>query len=106
MFFSLLNANLRKEMSYLLISQVTTMDEASKEGSVFVTTTGCKDIICDRHFLNMKDDSIVCNIGHFDCEIQVQWLEKNAVEKINVKPQVSTIFRTSFRFDDDLKITL
>lgn len=64
------------------------MDEASKEGNVFVTTTGCKDIICDRHFLNMKNDSIVCNIGHFDCEVQVSWLEKNAVEKVNVKPQV------------------
>ncbi|KAK7605336.1 hypothetical protein V9T40_007194 [Parthenolecanium corni] len=68
--------------------EVTTMDEASKEGNVFVTTTGCKDIICDRHFLNMKEDSVVCNIGHFDCEVQVDWLEKNAVKKVNIKPQV------------------
>lgn len=64
------------------------MEEASKEGQIFVTTTGCKDVICGPHFLNMKDDSIVCNIGHFDCEIQVDWLEKNAVKKVNIKPQV------------------
>lgn len=68
--------------------EVTTMDEASNEASIFVTTTGCKDIIVGHHFENMKDDSIVCNIGHFDCELQVSWLEKNAVEKINIKPQV------------------
>ena len=64
------------------------MEEASKKGQIFVTTTGCKDIITGEHFLNMPNDSIVCNIGHFDCEIQVEWLEKNAVEKINIKPQV------------------
>lgn len=68
--------------------EVTTMEEASKEATIYVTTTGCEDIITGEHFSNMKDDSIVCNIGHFDCEISVAWLEKNAVEKINVKPQV------------------
>lgn len=68
--------------------EVTTMDEASKEGQIFVTTTGCKSIILEQHFLNMRDDSIVCNIGHFDCEIDVAWLEKNAKNKVNIKPQV------------------
>lgn len=68
--------------------EVTTMDEASKEGQIFVTTTGCKDIILSRHFMNMRNDSIVCNIGHFDCEIDVSWLEKNAKSKTNIKPQV------------------
>ncbi|KAJ8687710.1 hypothetical protein QAD02_023504 [Eretmocerus hayati] len=68
--------------------EVTTMDEASKKGQIFVTTTGCKDIITGDHFLNMPNDAIVCNIGHFDCEIQVAWLEKNKVEKTNIKPQV------------------
>nr|QBH73868.1 adenosylhomocysteinase [Encarsia formosa] len=68
--------------------EVTTMEEASKKGQIFVTTTGCKDIITGDHFLNMPNDAIVCNIGHFDCEIQVAWLEKNAVEKTNIKPQV------------------
>ncbi|KAM6947222.1 adenosylhomocysteinase B-like [Lycodopsis pacificus] len=64
------------------------MDEASKEGNIFVTTTGCEDIIQGHHFENMKDDAIVCNIGHFDCEIDIGWLAKNAAEKINIKPQV------------------
>lgn len=68
------------------------MEEASKEGSIFVTTTGCRDIIKGEHILNMKNDSIICNIGHFDCEIDVSWLEKNNIEKTNIKPQVCTTF--------------
>ncbi|XP_062897009.1 adenosylhomocysteinase [Mobula hypostoma] len=68
--------------------EVTTMDEACKEGNIFVTTTGCKDIIVGRHFEQMKDDSIVCNIGHFDIELDVKWLTKNAAKKVNIKPQV------------------
>lgn len=68
--------------------EVTTMDEAVKEANIFVTSTGCTDIIMGHHFEQMKDDAIVCNIGHFDCEIAVSWLNKNAVEKINIKPQV------------------
>lgn len=68
--------------------EVTTMDEACKEGNIFVTTTGCKDIIVGRHFEQMKDDAIVCNIGHFDIELDVKWLAKNAAKKVNIKPQV------------------
>ncbi|CAL9703835.1 unnamed protein product [Knipowitschia caucasica] len=68
--------------------EVTTMDEACQEGNIFVTTTGCEDIINGHHFEQMKDDAIVCNIGHFDCEIDVDWLNKNCAAKINVKPQV------------------
>ncbi|TRY95307.1 hypothetical protein DNTS_009049 [Danionella cerebrum] len=68
--------------------EVTTMDEASKEGNIFVTTTGCEDILLGRHFENMKDDSIVCNIGHFDCEIDMKWLNEHAAQKVNIKPQV------------------
>ncbi|XP_011301145.1 adenosylhomocysteinase [Fopius arisanus] len=68
--------------------EVTTMEEAAPKAQIFVTTTGCKDIITGSHFESMPDDAIVCNIGHFDCEIQVSWLEKNAVEKVNIKPQV------------------
>ncbi|PSN54773.1 Adenosylhomocysteinase A [Blattella germanica] len=68
--------------------EVTTMEEACKEGQIFVTATGCADIITEDHFLKMHNDAIVCNIGHFDCEIQISWLEKNAVEKKNIKPQV------------------
>lgn len=68
--------------------EVTTMEDASKRAQIFVTTTGCKDIITGEHFVNMRNDSIVCNIGHFDIEIDVKWLQTNAVEKVNVKPQV------------------
>jgi hypothetical protein len=67
--------------------EVTTMDEAAKEGNIFVTTTGCKDIITAKHFEAMQEDAIVCNIGHFDCEIDVAWLNKTA-KKDTVKPQV------------------
>lgn len=68
--------------------EVTTVDDACKEASIYVTTTGCKDIVTGKHYEQMNDDSIVCNIGHFNCELQVAWLEKNAVEKVNIKPQV------------------
>jgi adenosylhomocysteinase len=68
--------------------EVTTMEEAVKEGNIFVTTTGCRDIITGEHFPHMKDDAIVCNIGHFDIEVDVAWLKANAVKKINIKPQV------------------
>lgn len=64
------------------------MDEASRKGHIYVTSTGCKNIITSNHFLNMPEDAIVCNIGHFDCEIDVAWLKQNAIEKVNIKPQV------------------
>ncbi|KAI8491062.1 PREDICTED: adenosylhomocysteinase B-like [Branchiostoma belcheri] len=67
--------------------QVTTMDEACKQGNIFVTATGCKDIIKAEHFQQMKEDAIVCNIGHFDCELEVKWLNENA-KKDTIKPQV------------------
>ncbi|KAJ3122178.1 hypothetical protein HK100_012089 [Physocladia obscura] len=68
--------------------EVTTMEEAVKEANIFVTTTGCRDIITAAHFPEMKDDAIVCNIGHFDIEIDVAWLKANAAKKVNIKPQV------------------
>jgi len=68
--------------------EVTTMDLAASEAQIFVTTTGCKGIITPDHFEQMKEDSIVCNIGHFDCEIDTAWLNANAAEKMNIKPQV------------------
>jgi len=68
--------------------EVTTMDLAASEAQIFVTTTGCKGIITPAHFEQMKEDSIVCNIGHFDCEIDTAWLNANAAEKMNIKPQV------------------
>uniref|UniRef100_A0A1D1ZHY2 Adenosylhomocysteinase n=1 Tax=Anthurium amnicola TaxID=1678845 RepID=A0A1D1ZHY2_9ARAE len=68
--------------------EVTTMEEACTEGNIYVTSTGNRDIILGRHFEQMKDDAIVCNIGHFDIEIDVAWLKQNSVEHVNVKPQV------------------
>ncbi|KAG0000288.1 S-adenosyl-L-homocysteine hydrolase [Entomortierella chlamydospora] len=75
--------------------EVTTMEEAVKEGNIFVTTTGCRDIIRGEHFAVMKDDSIVCNIGHFDIELDVAWLKKNAVSHVNIKPQVDRFLMAS-----------
>ncbi|HIM56413.1 MAG TPA: adenosylhomocysteinase [Candidatus Latescibacteria bacterium] len=69
--------------------EVVTMDEAAGEGDIFVTATGCCDVITGEHMLKMKNDSIVCNIGHFDTEIDVDWLTKREdVECVNIKPQV------------------
>jgi len=65
------------------------MDEAVSEGNIFVTTTGNLDIITGEHMAAMKDQAIVCNIGHFDNEIQVSRLEKwDGITKVNIKPQV------------------
>lgn len=68
--------------------QVTDMEEAAPQGQIFVTTTGCRDIITGDHFSVMRNDAIVCNIGHFDIEIDVAWLKKNATSVQNIKPQV------------------
>jgi len=68
--------------------QVVTMEDAAPQGNIFVTTTGCRDIIRGEHMSVMKEDAILSNIGHFDIEIDVAWLNANAKQKINVKPQV------------------
>jgi len=69
--------------------QVVTMDEALREGNIFVTATGNKDVITLEHMANMKDQAIVCNIGHFDNEIQVSRLDNHLnIIKTNIKPQV------------------
>jgi len=81
--------------------QVTTMEEAAAIGNIFVTTTGCCDIIRGEHLAVMKNDAIVCNIGHFDVEIDVAWLEdqvkQGKAKKINVKPQVDRYTFTNGR---------
>eukprot|EP01064_Diplonema_japonicum_P034728 TRINITY_DN72_c0_g1_i13.p1 TRINITY_DN72_c0_g1~~TRINITY_DN72_c0_g1_i13.p1 ORF type:complete len:440 (+),score=178.90 TRINITY_DN72_c0_g1_i13:54-1373(+) len=68
--------------------QVVLMEDVVEECHIFVTTTGNDDIITKEHFPKMMNDAIVCNIGHFDTEIQVAWLNENCKEKIEVKPQV------------------
>ncbi len=69
--------------------EVKTIEEALDEGNIFVTATGNKDVITVEHMKQMKDQAIVCNIGHFDNEIQVDQLDQTpGVEKSNIKPQV------------------
>ncbi|KAF8252351.1 adenosylhomocysteinase [Wilcoxina mikolae CBS 423.85] len=67
---------------------VLPMAEAASKGQIFVTTTGCTDILTGEHFEQMPNDAIVCNIGHFDCEIDVAWLKANAASVVSIKPQV------------------
>ncbi|HEU4914735.1 MAG TPA: adenosylhomocysteinase [Candidatus Saccharimonadales bacterium] len=82
--------------------EVVTMEDAVKEGDIFVTTTGCRDIITLEHMKNMKDTAIVCNIGHFDIEIQVEALGNfPGIKKEEVKPQVDL-----YTFPDGHRIIL
>ncbi len=69
--------------------EVTTMEEAVTQGDIFVTATGCSDVITSEHMMKMKDQAIVCNIGHFDSEIESSWLLNNPKVKVeSIKPQV------------------
>lgn len=69
--------------------QVITMEEAAPFCDIFVTATGCKEVITAEHMIEMKDHAIVCNIGHFDCEIDVDWLLNNReIIMVPIKPQV------------------
>jgi adenosylhomocysteinase len=80
--------------------EVTTMDEAASVGDIFVTATGCCDVITGEHMKRMKNEAIVCNIGHFDSEIDIAWLEKHPeIKEENIKPQVD-----HFIFPDGKKI--
>lgn len=82
--------------------EVKTVEQALDEGDIYVTTTGNRDIITVEHMEKMKDESIVCNIGHFDNEIQVDKLEKyEGIKEINIKPQVD-----KFVFPDGHAIVL
>ena len=69
--------------------EVVTMENALKRADIFVTATGCKDVITIKHMAKMKDTAIVCNIGHFDVEIQIKKLnEFPGIKKEEIKPQV------------------
>lgn len=82
--------------------EVLTMDEAAPIGNIFVTTTGNIDVITTDHMASMPDQAIVCNIGHFDSEIQVEKLKHYpGIQVTNIKPQVD-----SYRFPDGHRITL
>src|SRR5690554_5548769 len=82
--------------------EVTTVEDALYEGDIYVTTTGNRDVITVDHMAKMKDTAIVCNIGHFDNEIQVEKLVNYpGIKEINIKPQVDR-----FLFPDGHSITL
>ena len=68
--------------------QVAKIEDVCSFTRIFVTATGCCDVITADHFLKMPDDAIVCNIGHFDTEIDVDWLRKNSISCQNIKAQV------------------
>jgi adenosylhomocysteinase len=69
--------------------EVKKMADAVKEADIIVTASGCRDLITEQHFRSMKDKAIVCNIGHFDIEIDMAWLNDNYGESKNtIKPQV------------------
>jgi len=80
--------------------QVVTMETAAPSADIFVTATGNVNVVTEKHFKVMKDEAILCNIGHFDNEIDVAWLEKNTKE-VNIKPQVD-----KFVFKDGRAIVL
>src|SRR5688572_19008492 len=82
--------------------EVTTMEEAASQGAIFVTTTGCCDILRPDHIEQMKNDAIICNIGHFDIEIDVAWLENQVktgkAKKVNIKPShLGAVDRYTFK---------
>jgi adenosylhomocysteinase len=82
--------------------QVTTLDKVVQTADIFVTATGNKDVITASHMAQMKDYAVVCNIGHFDNEIQMSDLEAwPGIQKINVKPQVD-----QYVFPDGHRITV
>ncbi|MFQ6030550.1 MAG: adenosylhomocysteinase, partial [Dehalococcoidia bacterium] len=82
--------------------QVITMDKACEIGDIFVTATGCRDVIRGDHMARMRHDAIVCNIGHFDLEIEVKYLENTpGIQEVNIKPQVD-----KFIFPDGHSILL
>lgn len=68
--------------------KVMPMEEAAKIGDMFVTSTGCRDILTERHFSVMKDGAIMCNAGHFNVEVDVAWLDANASERFEQRQNI------------------
>lgn len=67
------------------------MEDVAKIAQIVVTTTGCKDVVRGEHMTEFPNDCIICNVGHFDVEIDVKWLNSNAVSSDSIKPQVTYI---------------
>ncbi len=91
--------------------EVTTMEHACKEGRLFVTTTGNKDIILGDHMLEMPNDAILCNIGHFDTEIDIAWLERQVADGKATRDEIKSadigaVDRYTFKKSGNSVITL
>jgi len=89
--------------------EVTTMEDACNQGNIFVTTTGNRDIILGPHMAKMPNDAIVCNIGHFDTEIDIAWLEfevkAGRMSKESIKPaEIGAVDRYTFADDHSVII--
>ena len=82
--------------------EVRTMDEVAASGDIFVTATGCCDVVTGKHMEQMKNEAILCNIGHFDSEIDMAWLKsRKDIKEENIKPQVD-----HFVFPNGKRITI
>jgi adenosylhomocysteinase len=81
--------------------EVMTMDQAASVGDIFVTVTGCKDIITEKHFRQMKDGAILCNAGHFDVEINIPQLTALSQSHFEMRQGV-----TGYRMSDDRRICI
>jgi adenosylhomocysteinase len=81
--------------------QVLPMDEAAKVGDIFITATGVKDVLVGRHFASMKDGAVICNTGHYDCEINIPDLEKLAASQREIRPN-----NDEYRMKDGRRIYL
>ena len=68
--------------------QVMSMDDAASIGDFFVTVTGCEDVITSRHFVKMKDGAVLCNAGHFDCEVNVHELSEICVSQAKLRESI------------------
>jgi adenosylhomocysteinase len=80
---------------------VMPMDEAASRGDIFITATGVKDVLVQRHFAAMKDGAVVCNTGHYDCEIRIPDLEAQAESKREIRPN-----NEQYRLKDGRRIHL
>ncbi|MEI8255971.1 MAG: adenosylhomocysteinase, partial [Deltaproteobacteria bacterium] len=82
--------------------EVKTLEHSAPLADIIVTATGCADVVRAEHLKIMKDETILCNIGHFDSEIQIAWLENNKeIQKENIKPQVD-----QYIFPDGRRLTV
>ena len=77
--------------------RVMTMDAAAPLGDFFVTVTGCRDVVVERHFAVMKDGAVLCNAGHFDVEVDVAWLRKNSKSAAERRPEIMGYTQTDGR---------